>query len=161
MRGNRSLRIAVGCDHNGVELKRQLMGLLQELGHEYLDFGCYDSNAVDYPDVAEAAAQAVGAGRCDQGMLICGTGIGMSIAANKVAGVRAALCHSAFSARRARAHNDANIICLGGQVIDEDTARETVRAYLDAEFEGGRHARRVGKINALEELTAQQPRGES
>ncbi|MFH1560038.1 MAG: ribose 5-phosphate isomerase B [Chloroflexota bacterium] len=144
------MKVALGCDHNGVELKRHLMSLLQELGYEYQDFGCYDTNPVDYPDVAWEVAQAVGDSRFDRGMLICGTGIGMSITANKVPGVRAALCHDAFSARRAREHNDANVLCLGSQAITQEVARDIVKVYLETQFEGGRHARRVEKISALE-----------
>ncbi|MBI2855612.1 MAG: RpiB/LacA/LacB family sugar-phosphate isomerase, partial [Chloroflexi bacterium] len=112
------MKIALGSDHNGVELKGHIAGLLQELGHEYQDLGCYDTSSVDYPDIAKEVGQAVGGGLFDQGVLICGTGIGMSIAANKVPGVRAALCHDPFSARRAREHNDANILCMGGSVIE-------------------------------------------
>ena len=144
------MKVALGCDHNGLDMKGHLVSLLKEMGYEYQDFGCYDTGSVDYPDVALVVAQAVGDNRFDRGMLICGTGIGMSITANKVPGVRAALCHDAFSARRAREHIDANVLCLGGQAIEHDTARDIVRAYLEAQFEGGRHARRVEKISALE-----------
>ncbi len=144
------MRIAVGCDHNGVELKLHLMNLLKELGHESRDFGCYDTNSVDYPDVAQEVAIAVGESDFDQGILICGTGIGMSIAANKVPGIRAALCQDPLSASRAREHNDANVLCLSGWSVDNETARKIVRAYLEGEFEGGRHARRVGKISSME-----------
>jgi len=144
------VKIALGCDHNGVSLKSHLADLLRSLGYEYQDFGCSDTTSVDYPDVAKEVAQAVGENRYDLGMLICGTGIGMSITANKIPGVRAALCHDAFSARRAREHNDANVLCLGGQSIEEDTAKDIVMAYLETAFEGGRHARRVEKIRAIE-----------
>lgn len=147
------MRVALGCDHNGLELKRQVMGLLEELGHECQDFGCYDTNSVDYPDVAREVAQAVEESRFDHGVLICGTGIGMSISANKMPGIRAALCHDVFSARRAREHNDANVLCLGSYVIGEGPALEVVKAYVEAQFEGGRHARRVEKIAALEGKT--------
>lgn len=144
------MRVAVGCDHNGLELKRSIMDLLVSLGHEPQDFGCYTADSVDYPDIAARVAQAVARDGFAHGILVCGTGIGMSIAANKTRGVRAALCNDVFSAERARQHNDANILCLGGQVLDTTTARDIVRAYLQASFEGGRHARRVGKIGALE-----------
>ena len=147
------MRIAVGCDHNGVELKLHVINLLHELGHESQDFGCYDTNSVDYPDVAQEVAIAVEESRFDQGILICGTGIGMSIAANKVPGIRAALCQDPISASRAREHNDANVLCLPGLSIDHDTAREIVGAYLKGEFEGGRHARRVDKISSLEKAS--------
>ena len=148
------MRIAVGCDHNGVELKLHVIDLLQELGHESQDFGCYDSNSVDYPDVAREVAIAVGESRFDQGLLICGTGIGMSIAANKVPGVRAALCQDPFSARMAREHNNANVLCLSGGAVDEQSAREIVSAYLEGRFQGGRHARRVDKISSMERTAA-------
>ena len=150
----RELRIALGCDHNGVELKLQLIDLLNELGHELQDFGCHDTNSVDYPDVAQEVAIAVGESRFEQGILICGSGIGMSIAANKLPGIRAALCQDTVSASRAREHNDANVLCLPGLFIDSDAAREVVRAYLEGEFEGGRHARRVGKISSLEKASS-------
>ena len=144
------MRVALGCDHNGLDLKRKVMGLLQELGHEYQDFGCYDTSPVDYPDVAGEVAQAVVEGRFEHGVLICGTGIGMSIAANKVSGVRAALCNDLFSAHRAREHNGANVLCMGSDVTGHGLALAIVKAYLEAQFEGGRHARRVDKIAALE-----------
>ncbi len=131
-------------------LKLHVISLLNELGHESQDFGCYDTNSVDYPDVAQEVAIAVGESRFDQGILICGTGIGMSIAANKSPGIRAALCQDAVTARRAREHNDANVLCLAGWFLDPDAAGEVVRAYLQGEFEGGRHARRVGKISSIE-----------
>lgn len=144
------MKIALGCDHNGVELKLHLMSLLQELGYDFQDFGCYDTNSVDYPDVAQKVAQAVSDSRFDRGVLICGTGIGMSISANKVSGVRAALCHDVFTARRAREHNDANVLCLGSQAVGQDVARDMMKVYLETPFEGGRHVRRVEKIMALE-----------
>jgi ribose 5-phosphate isomerase B len=145
------MRIAVGCDHRGLNLKKQIIGLLAELGHKYEDFGCYDTDSVDYPDIGGKVAQAVVQGRIDHGILVCSTGIGMSIVANKVPGVRAALCHDTFSAQRSRAHNDANVLCLGGDMVEEGLAREIVKAYLATEFEVGRHARRLEKVRALEE----------
>ena len=144
------LRIALGCDHTGVELKQKLLGLLSSLGHAHMDFGCYDIKAVDYPDVAEQVGRAVSRKEFEIGILICGTGIGMSIAANKISGIRAALCNDTFSANRAREHNDANILCLGAQSTSPSNALEIVNAYLDAKFEGGRHQRRVLKINMLD-----------
>ena len=143
--------IAIGCDHRGLNLKTAIMELLSELGHEYEDFGCYDTGAVDYPDTGGKVAQAVARGRVDHGILVCSTGIGMSIVANKVPGVRAALCHDTFSAQRSRAHNDANVLCLGEWVVGKGLAKEIVKAYLAAEFEEGRHARRLEKVRALEE----------
>lgn len=145
------MRIAIGCDHRGLNLKRAIMELLSELGHEHEDFGCYDTGVVDYPDIAGRVARAVTEGRAEHGILICSTGIGMSMVANKVRGVRAALCHDTFSAQRSRAHNDANVLCLGEQVTGESLARDIVRAYLGAEFEGGRHARRLEKVREVEE----------
>ncbi len=144
------MRIAIGSDHAGYSLKQCIRGLLSEMGHTYEDFGCYDSGSVDYPDIAFAVAEAVGSGRFNQGILICGTGIGMSMAANKIPGIRAALCHDTFSARRAREHNDANMLCVGGGVIAEGVARDVVTNYLGAEFVGGRHARRLEKLQARE-----------
>jgi len=143
--------IAIGCDHRGLNLKMAIMELLSELGHEYEDFGGYDTGSGDYPDTGGKVAQAVARGRVDHGILVCSTGIGMSIVANKVPGVRAALCHDTFSAQRSRAHNDANVLCLGEWVVGEGLAKEIVKAYLAAEFEEGRHARRLEKVRALEE----------
>jgi len=144
------VRIALGCDHRGLELKQAIIGLLAELGHNYKDFGCYGAEPVDYPDIVPGVAEAVISGKFDQGIVICGSGIGMSIAANKMRGVRAALCCDVFSARRAREHNDANILCLGGETVERSLALDIVRAYLSSTFEGGRHLRRVEKIHSLE-----------
>jgi len=144
------MRIAIGCDHRGLNLKKATIELLSQMGHSYEDFGCYDSAAVDYPDIGSRVAQAVAEGRFDHGILICSTGIGMSMVANKVPGVRAALCHDTFSASRSRKHNDANVLCLGESVTGEGLAGEIVKAYLNAEFEGGRHARRLEKMQDLE-----------
>ncbi|MCD6391187.1 MAG: ribose 5-phosphate isomerase B [Dehalococcoidia bacterium] len=143
-------RIAIGCDHRGFALKEQIMPFLQNAGHSYEDFGCYNTAPVDYPDIAQKVGEAVAAGNFDQGVLICHTGIGMSIAANKIKGVRAALCHNTFAAQRARAHNDANVLCLSGENIDTESALEIVRTFLATVFEGGRHIQRVNKIKALE-----------
>lgn len=147
------VRIAVGCDHQGLALKQEVMSLLSELGYEYEDFGCYDSGAVDYPDIAQAVARAVAETQFQHGVLICGTGQGMSMTANKIPGIRAAVCQDVFSARRCREHNDANVLCLGGWVVGKGLAAEIVRTYLSAEFVGGRHARRVEKIRELEGAT--------
>jgi len=143
------VHIAIGCDHRGLNLKRFVIGLITEMGHSYHDFGCYTTAPVDYPDIAKKVAEAVAEGHFEQGILICDTGIGMSIAANKVKGIRAALCHNAFSARRARQHNDANILCLGVE-LGQDKISEIVEAYLTTEFEGGRHMPRLNKIKAME-----------
>ena len=142
--------IALGCDHHGLGIKQAIIGFLPELNCSYRDFGCRDTKPVDYPDIARLVAEAVASGSFDQGILICSTGIGMSIAANKIKGIRAALCHTVFAARRARQHNDANILCLRGEDIAVDDALEIVRTYLSTDFEGGRHLPRLNKIKALE-----------
>jgi ribose 5-phosphate isomerase B len=143
-------RIAIGCDHRGFALKQLIMPFLQNLGHSYQDFGCDNTDSVDYPDIAQKVGKAVVSGNFDQGILICSTGIGMSIAANKIKGIKAALCCDAFAARRARQHNDANVLCLRGEDIDTESALEIVKTFLATDFEGGRHIRRVNKIRALE-----------
>lgn len=148
------MRIAIGCDHNGLNLKQEIINILSELGHSHEDFGCYDAGPVDYPDIGQGVAEAVASGRFDQGILICSTGIGMGMTANKVPGIRAAVCHDTFSARRSREHNDVNVLCLGEWVVGKGLAREIVEAYLSTEFAGGRHARRVEKIRELEEKHA-------
>jgi ribose 5-phosphate isomerase B len=146
------MRIAIGADHRGLELKQFIIKLLSQMGHSYEDFGSYTAEPVDYPDIAKKVAERVASGDFDRGILICDTGIGMSIAANKVKGIRAALCHDAFSARRARQHNDANILCLGTSGT-QDTVRQIVEVFLNTQFEGGRHQKRVDKIRAMEEIT--------
>ena len=143
------MRIAIGCDHRGLDLKQSIIKLVTQMGHSYEDFGCYTTDPVDYPDIAQKVAEAVARGDFECGILVCNTGIGMSIAANKVKGIRAALCHDAFSARRARQHNDANILCLGTRETP-DTVRETVEIFLTTQFEGGRHQQRLDKIRAME-----------
>ncbi len=126
------------------------MGLLTELGHAYQDFGCHSTDPVDYPDIAKEVAEAVASGKFDHGILICSSGIGMSIAANKVKGIRAALCCNAFSAQRARQHNDANVLCLGEDTLEPGLALDIVKVYLSSTFEGGRHLRRLEKVHNLE-----------
>ena len=145
------MRIAIGSDHAGFKMKQCIKGLLSEMGHTYEDFGCYDSGSVDYPDIAFAVADAVANGQFNQGILICGTGIGMSMVANKVPGIRAAICHDTFSARRAREHTNANVLCIGGRIVGEGVVREVITTYLGAEFIGGRHARRLEKLHAREQ----------
>lgn len=145
------MKIAVGSDHAGFSLKQAITRRLTEKGYEYHDFGAYSLESVDYPDQAEKVALAVADGEFDQGILICGTGIGVSISANKIKGIRAALCGDVFSARMARAHNDSNILALGARVIGEGLALEIVDAYLAEEFVGERHQRRVDKMMRLEE----------
>ena len=142
------MRIAIGCDHKGLNLKQFVIKLIAEAGHSYEDFGCYTADSIDYPDIAKKVAEAVTKGDFECGILICSTGIGMSIAANKVKGIRAALCHDVFSARRARQHNDANVLCLGAE--EQEPVSEIVEAFLTGEFEGGRHQRRVDKIRDME-----------
>lgn len=145
------MRLALASDHAGYPLKESVKEFLDGEGIEYTDFGTFNTDPVDYPDLALAVAEGVAAGRLDRAILVCGTGIGMAICANKVAGVRAALCHDTFSARAAREHNDANVLTLGARVIGPGVAREVVRVWLRAEFAGGRHACRVEKIRAAEE----------
>ncbi|MGQ9573123.1 MAG: ribose 5-phosphate isomerase B [Dehalococcoidia bacterium] len=144
------MRIAIGSDHRGFALKEVLKELLGGLGHEWVDFGCQGEEPVDYPDIARPVAEAVVRGEYERGILICGNGIGVSIAANKVRGARAALCHDTFAARLGRRHNDANILCLGAWCIGRGVAEEIVRVFLSEDFEGGRHARRIEKIRAME-----------
>ena len=144
------MRIAIGCDHRGLDTKRLIMKLVTEDGHEVKDLGTYTTDPVDYPDIVRAVAVVVARGDFAQGILVCNTGIGVSMAANKVKGIRAALCCDALMARRARQHNDANILCLGTELAPEVLA-EIVTAYLTTDFEGGRHLRRVNKIKAMED----------
>lgn len=144
------MRIAIGCDHAGFNLKQVIVSLLTELGHSYEDFGCYDTGSVDYPDIGHAVAEAVAQGHFDHGILVCSTGIGMCMVANKVQDIRAALCHDTFTARRAREHNDANILCLGESVLGPGLVRDIVTTYLNSQFVGGRHARRLEKMRAIE-----------
>lgn len=145
------MRILIGSDHAGFRLKEDLKGYIASLGHEVEDYGVYEDAPFDYPDVAFRVAEDVAQGKGDRGILICGTGVGMSIAANKVRGIRAALCHDVFSARASREHNDANILTMGERVIGAGLAREIVRVWLESSFQGDRHARRVAKICAYEE----------
>ncbi|NLW55867.1 MAG: ribose 5-phosphate isomerase B [Firmicutes bacterium] len=145
------MKIAIGADHAGFQLKTAIVQYLQERGYEFQDFGVFSSESVDYPDQAALIAKAVAGGDFDQGIIICGTGIGVSIAANKIPGIRAALCHDVFSARMARAHNNSNVLALGARVVGPGLAETIVVAYLEAEFAGGRHQLRVDKISKLEE----------
>jgi ribose 5-phosphate isomerase B len=144
------MRIATGSDHAGLGLKAVLAAHLRALGHEVEDLGTHDGASCDYPDFAAAVGRAVVAGRADWGLLVCGTGVGMAIAANKIAGVRAAVVSDTFSARATRRHNDANVLCLGERVVGAGLAQDIVDAWLQGQFEGGRHAGRVAKITALE-----------
>lgn len=144
------MKIAIACDHGGFELKNAIIDKINS-DNEVRDFGCYSEESVDYIDYAKAVAEAVAKGDFDKGILVCGTGIGMSIAANKVKGIRAACCSEAFSAEMTRRHNDSNILCLGGRVVSIEKGIELAELFLSTEFEGGRHERRVSKITALEE----------
>lgn len=144
------MKIAIGADHGGFNLKKDIIGLLEELGHEYKDFGTHSAESIDYPDVAIPVAEAVVAGEFDRGILICGTGIGIGIAANKVKGIRAALVHDSFSAKATRQHNDSNIMTMGERVIGPGLALDLVATWLDTDFEGGRHSNRVDKMSAYE-----------
>ena len=144
------MKVAIGADHGGYRLKEDIKGLLEDLGVDYKDFGTHSTESVDYPDVALPVAQSVADGLFDRGILICGTGIGIGIAANKVKGIRAALVHDTFSAHASREHNDANILTMGERVIGPGLARDIVTIWLATDFEGGRHERRVEKIMTLE-----------
>ena len=142
--------IAIGCDHGGFELKQAIMKHLDELGLEYKDFGTYTTDSCDYPDYGEAVGRAVASGEFEKGILICGTGIGISLAANKVHGIRAAVCGDCYSAEMTRRHNVANILAMGERVTGPGLALKIVDTFLTAQFEGGRHARRVQKIMDIE-----------
>ncbi|WP_044641339.1 ribose 5-phosphate isomerase B [Risungbinella massiliensis] len=144
------MRVILGSDHGGIHLKQELKFLLEEMGISYADEGCNCTDSVDYPDYAAPVAQKVAAGEYDLGILVCGTGIGMSIAANKVKGIRCAVVSDEFSARMSREHNNANILALGERVVGPDLAKSIVRTWLTTEFAGDRHARRVDKIAQLE-----------
>lgn len=147
------MKIAVGCDHGGLEHKNAIVEHLKAAGNEVADLGIYEATAVDYPDIALKVAEAVSSGEYERGILVCGTGIGMSMAANKVKGIRAAAVSDHFSAKYTRLHNNANILCLGGRVIGIGTALELTDLFIETPFEGGeRHQRRIDKISAIENL---------
>lgn len=137
------MKVAIGCDHGGIDLKNTVVSVLHELGHEIDDQGCNSTDSVDYPSFARSVSSLVKEGKCQCGILICGTGIGMSMAANRIPGIRAALCNEMFSAKMSREHNDANILCLGARVIGPGLAAEIVRTWMTSEFAGGRHQRRI------------------
>lgn len=142
--------IALGSDHGGYKLKQEVMDYLDQLHIPYKDYGSYDENACDYPDIAQNACMPVIAGECEKALLFCGTGIGISIAANKIKGIRAACCTDYFSAKYTRLHNDANALCMGGRVIGPGLACELVQVFLNTEFEGKHHADRIRKIIEIE-----------
>ena len=144
------MKIAIGSDHRGLTVKQRVVALLQQMGHEVTDVGPANPGSVDYPDFAFDVGRAVGDKRADRGVLICGTGIGMCIAANKVHGVRAAPCHDSITAELSRRHNDSNVLCLSADLLGDDLIGRMVRIWLETEFEAGRHARRVDKITRFE-----------
>jgi ribose 5-phosphate isomerase B len=145
------MKVVVGSDHRGFEVKQIVRDIIKQSGHECIDVGTNDNNPVDYPDIAYEAATAVSEKKADRAILACATGLGMSIAANKVKGIRAALCHDELCARISRDHNDANVLCIAGDQIGEVMIRKMVETWLETEFSGGRHKRRVRKITAIEE----------
>ncbi|MFC7371542.1 ribose 5-phosphate isomerase B [Fictibacillus iocasae] len=144
------MKIVIGSDHAGVQLRKDIAAMLEEMGHTVTDMGCECDTSVDYPDYAIPVATQVANGEADRGILICGTGIGMSIAANKVKGIRCALVHDLFSAKATRQHNDTNVLAMGERVIGPGLAQEIAKVWVETEYEGGRHARRVGKITEYE-----------
>ena len=144
------MKIALGSDHGGYALKCDIIKLLEKLGHEAVDFGCYSTESCDYPDFGEAAARAVASGQCERGIVICTTGIGISIAANKVKGIRCAHCADSLEAEMTRRHNDANMMAIGAGFTGKNLAERMVEVFLTTEFEGGRHARRVNKLDAIQ-----------
>jgi ribose 5-phosphate isomerase B len=151
------MRVSVGCDHRGLEVKVHVLELLRQSGNEAIDEGANDAENVDYPDIAARVAEKIAAGEADRGILICGTGIGMAIAANKVPGVRAATCHDEVAAEMSRRHNDTNVLCLSGDLLGQARVDQLVRLWLETPFEGGRHARRVDKIARLESHRSRPP----
>jgi ribose 5-phosphate isomerase B len=146
-----AMRIAVASDHRGLDSKEEIKAMVTGLGHECIDFGTCEGNPVDYPDLAFLAATAVTEGRADRAILVCATGLGMSIAANKVKGIRAAACHDEMAARIAREQKDANVLCVSGEIVGRVLLRKIVGVWLETEFTGGRHQRRIDKIRAIEE----------
>ena len=144
------MKVAIACDHGGLDLKRAAVGYLKEHGYEVVDFGTNEAKSCDYPDFALPAAEAVASGACERGVVICGTGIGVSMVANKVKGIRCAHCHDTFSAKYTRLHNDANMLAFGQRVIGEGLMLEILETFLTTGFEGGRHQTRVDKITEIE-----------
>ncbi len=151
------MKIGLGSDHAGLRLKSAIAGRLLEEGHEVLDLGTDTADSCDYPEFARQVAEAVRDGECERGILVCATGVGMAVCANKVRGVRAGACNDLFTARFSRLHNDLNVLCLGERVIGEGLALEIVRVWLETPFEGGRHQRRLGLIRSLESEGREQP----
>ncbi|MCB1056508.1 MAG: ribose 5-phosphate isomerase B [Acidobacteria bacterium] len=151
------MKIAVGADHAGLELKDHLRRYLEQQGHAVHDFGTHSPESTDYPDYAERVGRAVAGGEADRGLLVCGTGIGMAIAANKIPGIRAANCFEPYTAELAREHNDANVLTLAGRILAPPYAEATLQAFLDTDFAGGRHQRRIDKMSALDGSPAARP----
>ena len=144
------MKIAIGCDHGGYLLKQDILIWLEENDYEFEDFGCYNTESVDYPVYAEKVARAVASGECEKGIVICTTGIGVSMAANKVKGIRCALCGDIYSAEMTRRHNDANVLAMGAGIIGPNMAKKITEVFLTTAFEGGRHARRVGLLDNIQ-----------
>ncbi len=153
------MRIAVGSDHRGTSIRHKILEFVAQLGHEVVDFGSNAEGPVDYPDIAQQVAHEVGNGDADRGILVCGTGIGMCIAANKVSGVRAAPCHDDLTAEMSRRHNDLNVLCLSADLLGEGIIHRMIEIWLTTPFEGGRHARRVDKITAIEKEVSEHKLG--
>jgi ribose 5-phosphate isomerase B len=149
------MRIAIGSDHRGVAARQRLAGLLERLGHEVVDCGSHDEPSVDYPDIAADVCRRVTSGTVDRGILLCCTGVGMAIAANKVPGIRAATCHDEVTAEMSRRHNDLNVLCLSAELIGPEVQETLIQTWLTTPFEGGRHARRVAKIAGLEQAACE------
>jgi ribose 5-phosphate isomerase B len=152
MAEDRRMKVALACDHGGYRLKEIIKDYLEEMGVECVDFGTYSEDSVDYPDFAYKAARAVAERKVDRAILVCGTGIGICIVANKVKGIRAGLCCNVYTAEMSRRHNDTNVLCLGGRVIGDELAKAIVKVWLETPFDGGRHARRLGRLSEIEEL---------
>ena len=144
------MKIALGSDHGGIAIKPAVVEVLEKNGIEVVDFGCFDNTSVDYPDYALKVAESVSKGEVDKGIILCGTGIGISIAANKVKGIRAAVCHDLFTAQMCAQHNNANILSMGGRIVSSELAAQMTQIWLDTPFEGGRHSGRVDKIMQIE-----------
>jgi ribose 5-phosphate isomerase B len=151
------MKIAIGSDHRGFDAKQRIRLMLQQAGHEVVDFGTHSKDSVDYPDFAFPVAQAVAGGGCERGVLVDCTGLGVCIVANKVPGIRAALCHDRITTEMSRRHNDANVLCLSGELLGADLTEHLVRLWLETPFDGGRHARRVEKITRFEEGEGRTP----
>jgi ribose 5-phosphate isomerase B len=150
------MKLAIACDHRGYEAKRKLLPVLKKLGHEITDMGCDSTQSADYPELAAAASRAVACGAAEIGILLDGSGVGMSIAANKIDGIRAALIHDEVTSRRSREHNHCNVLCLGCDLLSEDQIRNITEIFLTSTFQEGRHARRVEQVNALEKTHGKQ-----